>query len=115
MSRLRVYVAGAYSADSAIGTLNNMRRGIQWSKEVWLAGHAPFCPWADHLFILGMTDEEMAVFTNGADYYDASEAWLLVSDVMFATPGWENSKGTQKEIAKAQEVGVRVVYRLEDI
>jgi hypothetical protein len=115
MPRLKVYVAGAYSADSAIGALNNIRRGVQWSKKVWLAGHAPFCPWADHLFILGMDDGEMAVSMSGMDYYDASEAWLTVSDVVFVTPGWENSKGTQMEIAKAQEIGVRVVYRLEDI
>ncbi len=114
MPRLCVYVAGAYSSDNVLGVLANIRRGLYWSKKVWLAGHAPFCPWADHLLALQLTEEEAAPLAV-SDYYEASEAWLTKADVLFVTPGWENSKGTQAEIETAKALGIPVVYCLHDL
>lgn len=112
--RLCVYVAGAYSADNVLGVLGNIRRGLDWSKQVWLEGHAPFCPWADHLTALQLSEAEAATLSV-QDYYEASEAWLRKADVLFVTPGWEASKGTAAEIALASEKGIPVVYSMHGL
>jgi len=109
---LRVYVAGAYSSDNVIGVLNNMREGMRWATKVFLAGHAPFCPWLDYHYTLMLREGENLTVP---DYYAYSMAWLRVADVVFVTPGWEASHGTKKEIEEAERLGIRVVYRMEDI
>ena len=47
-----MYVAGAYSSDNVLGVLDNMRRGMRMSTEIFLAGFSPFCPWLDYQFQL---------------------------------------------------------------
>jgi len=110
--RLRVYVAGAYSANNVLGVLNNIREGLRWSVEVFLRGHAPFAPWLDFQFQLMLRPGE---HLSVPDYYDYSMAWLEPADIVFVTPGWENSTGTRKEIDRATELGIPVVYSLEDL
>ena len=105
----RVYVAGPYSADNVLGVLDNVRRGIHWATLVFEAGHAPYCPWLDmhyRLMSLRGTDEAMQV----EDFQKASLAWLRVSDVLLAIPGWQQSKGTMAEIAIAEQRGIPVLY-----
>ena len=110
MRRTRIYVAGAYSADNVIGVLDNMRRGMRASTEVLLAGYAPFCPWIDYHFSLMLQGkEELSV----QDYYDYSMAWLYCSDAVLVLPNSENSKGTQKEIAVARELGIPIYGDIE--
>lgn len=108
----RVYVAGAYSASNVIAVLDNIRDGMRWATKVFLAGHAPFAPWLDfHYQIMLREDECLSV----EDYYEYSLAWLRAAEVVFVTPGWEQSKGTVKEIAEAERLGIRVVYELDEI
>lgn len=108
----RVYVAGAYSADNVITVLDNMRYGMRAATEVFLLGHAPFCPWLDYQFqFMLRAGEHLTV----DDYYRYSIAWLDVSDIVYVIPGWENSKGTVAEIARAEELGIPIVFHMEDI
>jgi len=110
----RVYVAGAYSADNVCDVLANMRRGMRWATKVFLAGHAPFCPWHDFHYELMLREEEGEKLTL-EDYYQFSLAWLRASDVVFVTPGWRTSYGTIREIELARSLGIPVVFKLEDI
>lgn len=110
----RVYVAGAYSADNTGDLFDNMRRGIRWSVEVLLAGHAPFCPWLDFQYSLCLRDKEGETLSL-SDFYEFSLAWLRVADVVFVTPGWEESTGTAHEILTADQLGIPVIFRLEDL
>lgn len=105
----RIYVAGAYSADNVIDMLKNIGRGEHWSAEIFLRGFAPFCPWHDKQFV---TDNYNYDFTVD-QFYEYSLAWLMVSDAVFLVPGWENSKGTQKEIEIAVKNGIPVFDSLE--
>ena len=108
----RVYVAGAYSADNVITVLDNMRAGMRLSLEVLLAGFAPFVPWFDYHFQLMLREgEDLTV----GHYYKYSMAWLEASDYVLVVPGWENSKGTKAEIARAEELGIPVFYKLSDL
>jgi len=107
----RVYVAGAYSADNVLKVFENMRKGMQLSTEVFLAGYAPFCPWFDYHFALmsGLNDLTVDMF------YEYSIAWLKVSDCMLLVPGWENSKGTLKEIEWAKLLNIPIYCSLDEL
>ena len=93
--RYRIYVAGAYSSDNILGCLENIRKGLRASTEIFLAGFAPFSPWLDHQFQFQLRDGETL---QVKDFYEYSLAWLDVSDAIFVLPGFENSKGTLAEI-----------------
>jgi hypothetical protein len=109
---MRVYVAGAYSADNVISILDNMRKGMRAATEVLLMGHAPFAPWLDYQFQLMLREGEILTVH---DYYHYSLAWLEVSDVVYVIPGWKESKGTRMEITRAHELRIPVVFHLADI
>ena len=114
MRRTRVYVAGAYSADNVITVLDNMRKGMRMSTEVMNLGYAPFCPWLDYQFQL-MQREDLGESLSVEDYYEYSLAWLDASDCVLVVPGYENSKGTMKELAYAAQMGLPIYYKVEDL
>ncbi len=102
----RVYVAGAYSADNVLDVLKNIGRGEWYASKIFLLGFAPFCPWHDKDYVIKNWDREFTVEA----FYDYSNAWLVVCDALFVVPGWEKSKGTLAEIAKAEELNIPVYY-----
>lgn len=101
---MRIYVAGRYSDSNIIGCLNNIHDGIKASVEVLKMGHACFCPWLDYQF--QFFDKTLTV----EDYYRYSMAWLEVSDEVWVLKNSENSKGTQAEIERANELNIPVKY-----
>ena len=106
--RLRVYVAGPYSADNVIDVLANIRKGQKSAYELLKAGFAPFCPWLDYQlsFYGEITIEE---------YRDYSIAWLDGSEAVFVLPGWEKSSGTKAEMARAKELGIPIFFNKKDL
>lgn len=105
----RIYVAGSYGADNVITVLNNIHRGTKTSVELLKMGLIPFCPWLDHQF--QFYDTTLTV----EDYYRYSIAWLEVSDAVLVLPDWKNSQGTQKELARAKELGIPIFFSKEDL
>lgn len=103
-SMKRVYVAGAYSADNVLDVLKNIGRGEDMATKLFLLGFAPFCPWHDKDFIIRCPNEKYTVQM----FYDYSMAWLEVSDAVFVLPNSEKSKGTQKELDRARELGIPI-------
>jgi hypothetical protein len=99
----RVYIAGAYSADSLLGMLRNIRQGIEKAVELMQMGYAPFCPFLD--FQYGLKAEAPLEV-----YQEASLEWMKASDVVYVLPGWEHSKGTINEMRLAQKIGIPVVF-----
>ena len=108
---VRVYVAGAYSADNVMGVLHNIGKGIKLSFQVFKAGYAPFCPWLDYHYVLEDVDEELIV----PDFYNYSIAFLIVCHAVLLVPGWENSKGTAAELAIADDLSIPVFDNLEEL
>ena len=102
-----LFRSGAYSADNPIDMFDNMRRGMRLAYDCLKAGFAPFVPWFDyHFSLIG----EMSI----EEYYTYSMAWLEVSDAVLVQPvGVEKSRGTLKEIQRAQELGIPVFNSLE--
>ena len=109
MRKKRIFIAGAYSAPDVISVFDNMRRGMDLAYRTVQAGYAVFCPWQDHHYSLTgpMTLEQ---------YYENTLAWLEVSDALLCVPeGLEQSRGAQKEIARAAELGIPVFHTLHDL
>ena len=100
----RVYVAGPYSADNVLDVLKNIGLGEKTCACLFGNGFAPFCPWHDKSYVIDNFDSDFTV----QQFYDYSMAWLEVSDAVLLIGCWENSKGTLKEIARAEEIGIPV-------
>lgn len=107
----RIYVAGAYSADNIIGVLENIRKGLRASVEIMMAGYAVFSPWLDHQFAFMLREGEILPKEL---YQNQSLAWLEVSDAVIVLPGYESSRGTLREIARAQEIKIPIFYSIEE-
>ena len=107
----RIYIAGSYSADNVIDVLDNIRKGMRAGTECLLKGFSPFVPWFDFHFQLMLRENEKLTVE---DYYNYCIVWLEVSDEVWVLPNSENSKGTQKEIKKAIELGIPV-YRFDNM
>uniref|UniRef100_A0A6M3JPK4 DUF4406 domain-containing protein n=1 Tax=viral metagenome TaxID=1070528 RepID=A0A6M3JPK4_9ZZZZ len=102
----RVYVAGKLN-DDACGYIKNIHRMIIWAEKVRKLGFAVFVPGLD--FLQGV------VFGNWdyQDYFDNSQPWLDVADAVFLVPGWEQSKGTGLEIARAKRKNIPIYSELD--
>ena len=109
--RIKVYVAGAYSANNVLSVLQNIGRGEKACAELFRLGFAPFCPWHDKSYV---TDNPYFEFKI-EDFYEYSIAWLEVSEVMFVLPGYSESGGTIKEIEIAKELGIPVCYSIDEL
>ena len=108
----RIYLAGAYSGNNVLGTLNNIRKGIRLATEVLLTGFSPFVPWFDFYFQLMLRENEHLTIEQ---YYNYCIEWLKVSDAILLVPGWENSKGTKAEINLAHKLNIPIYYELMDL
>ena len=101
----RVYIAGKYRGETIIDILNNMHDGIKKCAELLETGEiAPFCPWIDYQF--QFFNKNLKV----EHYLNYSIAWLEVADEMWVLPNSENSKGTQIEIQRANELNIPITY-----
>jgi len=114
MTPLRVYVAGAYSADNVLQVLRNMKRGMKLATEALQTGEIlPFVPWFDYHFFL-QEDESKRKLTV-KDVYNYSMSFLTnwAEAVLVQQDGWVESKGTVAEVNKAKELGIPVFFTLE--
>lgn len=107
----RVYVAGAYSADSILTVLENMRRGIKYSRKLFQEGFAPFCPFLDFHFALIREQNEPILDIN--TYYNYSLAFLEICDAMYVCPHSDSSKEVHEEILFAKKHDIPIFYNIE--
>lgn len=103
----RIYVAGPYSGDG-IALLDNMRRGMDLCTAVIDAGMSAYNPWHDYHYALR---RNWPVET----FYALSISWLVVSQAVLLAPGWENSRGTKKELEIASLIGIPVFESLKGL
>lgn len=101
LNEFKVYVAGKLNAD-AVGYIKNCHRMIKTARRLRGLGFCVYVPCID--FLEGLVDGN---FTY-SDYFDNSQPWLLVSQAVFLTPGWEDSNGTRAEMATATKNGIFV-------
>jgi hypothetical protein len=98
-----VYVAGRLN-DMACDYLKNVHKMCWWANEVRKLGVCAYIPAIDML--MGI------IFGNWEypDYFNNSQGYLKRSDAVFVCPGYEESKGTIREIKTAESLGIPVFY-----
>ena len=86
-----------------------MRLGQRLSYETLKADYAVFSPFIDFtLFFQGPIGME--------EIKGCSMAWLEVAQAVIVQPhGAKDSPGTRAELARAQELGIPVFWKLEDL
>jgi hypothetical protein len=104
----RIYIAGKLN-DDAVGYIKNCHRMIKTAKTVRDAGYSVYVPCID--FLEGLVDGNFSY----TDYFENSQPWLMASDAVFLTPGWLDSKGTQKEMLLAESNGIPIFDSVEDM
>jgi len=97
------YIAGALNAD-ANQYCKNIHAMNVWAEKIRKLGYAIFVPGND--LLLSVIDGKL----NYGDVFDNSQPFLQVAHIMFVVPGWEESKGTAKELITAKKYGVPIYY-----
>lgn len=99
----RIYLAGKLN-DQAVGYIKNVSLMLKAAIDIRKLGHSVFVPCQDVL--MGIVDGDL----DYADYADNNMAWLEVSDEVWVLPNYKTSKGTLKEMERAVELNIPIVF-----
>ena len=105
---MRVFLSGQYSADHPRKILENVNRAILHGIAIMCRGHSVFIPHLFHYVHLNR-----ACPFEYEEYLRNDLEWLEVSDVLYRMPA--DSKGADIEVARAKELGIPVVYSLDEL
>ena len=107
----KVYVAGPFTADSKEAIEANVNEAFFHAKVLKSKGYTPFIP---HLLFF-YEQWERKNFANHLSYEEAmgwDEAFLVDCDILYVIA---ESRGVLREIEKAKELGIPIVYAHETI
>jgi hypothetical protein len=110
VSKLKIYVAGPYSAPSEEEREQNTRRAIEAGLALFKLGHTPFIPHLTHY--VDLHAHRTGVVMSWDDYIRLDLEWLDVCDaLLYLGP----SKGADIELQYALKTGKRVFQSLSEI
>ena len=113
--RTRIYIVGSITPTNkeenpVLEYGKNFMKFLDAAKRLARYGYAPFVPIFDFpLSVYGAGEFDIEVF------YEMRLSFLTVCDAVFLLPGWENSKGSKKELKVATEAGIPIytdMYKL---
>jgi hypothetical protein len=105
---MRIYIAGKLNA-MACEYIRNMHQMISYGEQLRQRGFSVFIPCLDILLGTMFGDWEYE------DYFQNSQPWLEVSDILFVCPGWETSKGTKGEMKTAHKLGIPICFTMAEV
>lgn len=108
--RLRIYVAGPYSATEPAASEANTKRAIDAGLDILRMGHIPFIPHLTHY--VDLRAKESGTHLNWEDYINWDLAWLELCDAVLFLG---HSKGADLELARAKQLGKRIFFSLADV
>ena len=107
---LRVYIAGPYTASTPTGVDRNILVAREAMAALLRRGHTPFCPHA----MTARFERDFADIGE-EEYLRIDLEWLDLCDAILLLPGWETSNGTLGEIERAQMLGLKICYGLDEL
>lgn len=105
----KFYVAGALSNPDVTVYLKNVSKMLDVAEQVRILGCSVYIPAIDLLSGIKFG------YYDYNDYFDNSQPWLDASDAVCLVPGWEESKGTRREIDRADGHGIPVFSNIAQI
>jgi hypothetical protein len=106
-----IYVAGPYTADTEEGKLANTEAAMKAGLEILGRNHHPFIPHLTHYFDQWALARLGSLLPSSL-YYEWDLAILEKCDaLLYLAP----SPGADKELERAQELGLVVFYSLREI
>lgn len=102
-----VYVAGPFTAPTQWEIERNCHRAEMVAYRLWELGYMPVTPHLLGRHFYGALDESVVM--------EGLLTLLGKCDAMYVLPGWENSRGTQKEIEHCARLNIPVWRCLEDL
>jgi len=107
-----VYVAGPYSATDVKAQAENVLRAVEVASALFDAGYFPFCPhsmgWQISINRLHRDKEAIPWET----WMDWGSVFLVSSQAVYVI---DDSPGTRIEVRIAKELGIPVVYTIEEL
>lgn len=110
----KVYIASSYGRRHGLSDKEceaNTYKAIEAGRELILKGYIPFIP---HLFHFVHSGWEVDI--EESIYFEIVSSWIQYCDALLVAsmPQWEGS-GVLREIELAEELGVPVYYKIEDL
>jgi hypothetical protein len=99
----KVYIASSYSHGAP---LTNVRRQIDTGEELINAGFYPYLPLLSHY-------QDIVYYHDYETWMRLTGAWLSVCNDILRLPG--ESKGADREVALARELGIPVFYSIGEL
>jgi hypothetical protein len=106
--KLKIYLAGPYSADTAAQREQNVAAAMDAALIILRKGHWPFIPHLTHY--VDLRARELGTPLGWSDYIAWDLEWLAVADALLYLA---SSPGADLELRRAQELG-KVIFRSVD-
>jgi hypothetical protein len=108
--RLKIYMAGPYTAESEELIVENVHRAIDAGIDIYKRGHYPYIPHLTHY--VDERSMEIGAGLAWEDYLTWDRAWVLACDAIFLLG---HSRGADLELEWARAEGKLVFDSLDDI
>jgi len=105
LRKIVVYVAGKYSAPTRKEFLENAKKALKVSKEIWKAGFTAICPHGN-TYDFWKTEPKI----DHEDYLVGDFQLIDLSNAIFMLDDWQISKGAVEEHRHAKEIGIPIFY-----
>ncbi len=97
---MKIYVAGAYQADSEDGIIENITHAAMEAEKLWHKGFAVICP---HLNSALMSGDRSMFIKGGLEMLKDCQAIYMLK-------GFRQSKGAMEEYNQALKDGLEIYY-----
>lgn len=101
------YLASPYTAKTEWGRYLNVTSAHYWAKEIWRKGWACISPVSNSAWMSDGDDYELWM-EGGLAILDRCDAFCIA-------PGGDKSRGCQRELARAKELGLAIYYGVDEV
>jgi hypothetical protein len=108
--KLRIYVAGPYTAPTPSALEDNTKRAIDAGIALLHKGHTPFIPHLTHY--VDVRAQERGIKISWEEYIQWDAEWLKACDALLYLG---QSKGADLELAQAKAAGKQIFFSVEEI